>query len=125
MSGKKRLTTKDYEDALRESGGVITVAANKLGVTRQQVHAKIRKNPKLREAAADGSSAIVDLAEIGLIKHLKKEEPWAIKLTLLTKGKGRGYTYKIEQETTNEVVHHFPEALPIKLIIDEVDLDEV
>jgi hypothetical protein len=52
--------------------------------------------PTVARVYQDECEKIDDLAEVGLIEALKRQEPWAIKYRLGTKGRNRGYGERLE-----------------------------
>lgn len=96
----KRATIAHYREAISGSGGVIQAIAERLGVTRAAVYKRIRSNPGLQAALKEESETSLDLAETKLLESIKAGDFQAVKLYLLTKGKGRGYTYRSEIEAS-------------------------
>lgn len=98
-----RLTAKKVADALRESRGMVTVAARKLGCTRQTVHAWINRSPQVAEAVKDAREVMTDTTELKFYEAIMKGEAWAISMYLRTQGKDRGYVERQEQEQIGNV----------------------
>ena len=90
------LTIKQIADALEISGGYVTVAAKKLGVTYQAVSYRIKKNKGLQDIKKSLDEYYLDLSESELIKAVKRGESWAICFHLKCKGKNRGYVERQE-----------------------------
>ena len=91
-------TVEEYAVALRESRGLLTVAARRLGVTRQAVHQRVGKHPTLQAARADARETILDEAEEVLFEQLRRGEAWAVCFFLKTQGKDRGYVERVEEK---------------------------
>ena len=93
-----KITKKRYQEAVKNSGGIISFIAKRLKVSRTAVYDYIKKNDWAGEMVKGEVEAINDLAEAKLIEHIKKGQPWAIQFRLKTKAKNRGYTEKQEIE---------------------------
>ena len=90
-------TVEEYAIALREAKGLVTVAARRLGVTREAVRMRVAKHPTLREARDEAREALADLAESMLFECIRRGEAWAVCFYLKTQGKDRGY---VERSTS-------------------------
>ena len=77
--------------ALREHHGLLTLAADALGCSRQTLYTYAARYPLVAEALMEERERFVDLAEQGLYDHLRDRSPWAISLVLRTLGRSRGY----------------------------------
>ena len=93
-------TDAEVITALGASGGIISRAADALGMCRQSVHRRISGSPTLQEALDETRQVNLDLAEGKLLEAIQKGESWAVCFFLKTQGKGRGYIEKqsIEME---------------------------
>lgn len=58
--------------------------------------------PSLERLFVSMREELVSLAESGLWRYVKAEEPWAISFTLKTQGKHLGYTERHELQEVNE-----------------------
>src|ERR1700730_12750469 len=100
---KQRFRLHEVDAALRVSGGVYAHAAKLLSeatgrsCTRQNIQHWIRKHPILTETVREAVEEIKDLAETALIENLRNHETKAIKFSLESKAKDRGYVrpYKV------------------------------
>ena len=92
----KKPSKNIIQQAIKGSGGVLTHIANRLKVARSTAKLWLEADNDLHEAFLQEKDMAVDLAEMGLIDHLIKKEPWAIKFMLSTKGRDRGYAEKKE-----------------------------
>lgn len=92
-----KFTKAQIASALVKTGGVIAEASRALADTydvkcsRQLLYNAMERWPDLREVRIDAAEDIKDIAESGLLKALKAEEPWAIRYYLSNKAKDRGY----------------------------------
>lgn len=105
---KERKTTKGrkiksarYGDskilqAVKRSGGMVSIAAAKLGCTRKAIYDAMKRNPVINLAVADQRELFLDEAEHALREEVKRREAWAVCFTLKTLGKARGYIERPE-----------------------------
>jgi hypothetical protein len=96
---KKRPDNKIIIEALKASGGIISMAAQKIGFARQTVSTWVNGDPELRAAADSFTDEILDLAELKLIELIRDGDREAIKFFLRCKGKTRGWHDKLEVST--------------------------
>lgn len=94
--GYSQFDPADVAEALRECGGIVSLAARKLGCSRKTVYCHIKAHPEVAEAQEDGDETVTDLAESKLVKKLKEENIKAIIFRLETKGRKRGYVKRQE-----------------------------
>jgi predicted RNA binding protein with dsRBD fold (UPF0201 family) len=83
--------------ALRAAEGIISNAAQRLGVTRQAVHARISRHPTLQAVRDEARESVTDLAESMLIENIRRGEAWAVCFYLKTQGRDRGYVERTEE----------------------------
>jgi len=97
-----RITKSKFKEACKGSGGVQTVIAKAIGVTRQAIGLYLKKNPDLRKFLDEEGEKIIDVAEHNINKKIVEGDvdvsQWA--LTNRKKGKIRGYGFKQEIEQT-------------------------
>jgi len=94
--GKRKFTVKQIEEALKKTGGFYTFAAKELGCCYQTVSTCVRESPYLQKVKQEIEEEILDIAEIQLIKKIRKGNIGAISFYLKYKGKDRGYTERHE-----------------------------
>lgn len=105
MSGSKpQYTRKQVLAAVRKAVGNLAVAAKLLGCSRQTVYNASLRWKTVRAEIASQREKVVDLAEQKLIEKLKASEWPAIKYTLSTLGKARGYGPEVEPVTSVEFI---------------------
>ena len=95
-----RRTEKTVTKAILESRGLVSTAAQSLGVSRGTLYADLNKYPKAQEALDGAREYTLDKAESRLFDAMERGEAWAIRMVLMTLGRSRGYVEK----TVNEVV---------------------
>jgi hypothetical protein len=86
--------------ALKETKGMVYLAARQLGCSHQTVYNYIKRHPTVEEAWKAEHGTVGDNAELALYSAILKGEHWAVTFYLRTKGKDRGYTERTEQEIT-------------------------
>ena len=93
-------------DAIQKAGGVIAVAARALGIHRCTLYAWADEHAEIREAIDDARETTLDIAEANLAQFAAgrvpgqstREQLDAIKYTLRTLGRSRGYGDRLEVE---------------------------
>lgn len=98
----KRYTDKEIIAALRDSGGLVEIAARELGCIPKTIYRRIQKSEKVSSAIASEREYSIDLAERNLRRGLASGEQWATVHALRYLGAKRGYIEKqqIEHEGT-------------------------
>ena len=91
-------TPEEYVKALHDAQGLVTVAAAKLGVSRQAVYLMADRHLMVREAIEDARERILDVAEGRLYKRIVNDDMTAIMFLLKTLGKKRGYVERSERQ---------------------------
>lgn len=107
------VTPKNHQivEALEKSAGIITVAAQMLGMRRECLSRRISKAGALQEALKAIEERTLDLAEGQLLKSIKNGNLTAVIFFLKTKGMRRGYAEKRDVYGEMEVSVHEPAAL--------------
>lgn len=99
----RRVPEKEIAALLTKHFGNISHVARVLGVDRSNLHLRINKSAKLKQAVEDARERMVDDAEGALHAAILKQEGWAVCFTLKTLGKVRGYVEKQEIEHSGQV----------------------
>jgi len=99
-TGSKSIGNGAYAEALTLARGRIYLAAQMLGVTGSAVAYRIKQYPELAEIRDEARNQALDVAEDKLMDAINRGDPWAIKLFLTTVGKDRGYTEKVDIDST-------------------------
>ena len=90
---------------------MIHVAARKLGCSPKTVYNYAKRYPIVQEAVDDERGHFVDTAELGLKRAVLNGAAWAIRFTLETLGKDRGYTKRVEVENDPIDWKHVPDDI--------------
>ena len=96
MARKNKYTVEQVIDAIRESKGILTVAARKLACSRSTLQRYVSNYPTVAQAVNDERESLLDLAEGSLFEQVRKGNITAIIFTLKTIGKHRGYVERQE-----------------------------
>jgi predicted transcriptional regulator len=89
-------TIEEYEKALRDSKGMVSVAARMLGVTQQAVSYRVKTSTTLQRVRDEAREAMTDVAELRLYERIQAGEGWAVCFYLKTQGRSRGYIERTE-----------------------------
>lgn len=100
--GQPKKKVNEIENAIREARGFLNVAAVNLGVGRSTLYRWIEGNPKLKEVVEESREVFLDIAESVLLKEIEKGNIAAIIFFLKTRGKGRGYSEKINENLSED-----------------------
>lgn len=104
---RARVASVRIAEALRKSGGVVSHAAEALGVGRSTLTRRLEAERGLRDVREDVKAETLDLAESTLVKAIKAGNLQAVIFYLRTQGRERGYVERSELGGT-------PDAPPIK-----------
>jgi hypothetical protein len=86
--------------ALRETKGMVYLAAKRLGCEAQTIYNYRDRYPAVRAEMEQQDGEVDDAAEMKLYQAIIAGEPWAVQFRLRTKGKGRGYVERVQQEVS-------------------------
>ncbi len=101
--GRRKFLASQVAEALQQSHGLQTLAAEALKCSRATIRNYIKDHTIVAEAYDEGREVVLDVAESKLINAIYADKEWAIKFYLSTVGKSRGYTQKQEIEHSGEV----------------------
>lgn len=93
---EQQYTAQQVIDAIKDSGGNMSIVAKRLGCDRSTVARYAQRYVTIREALQQADEAVTDLAESKAIKLINEEYWPAIMHRLNTKGKARGYSERKE-----------------------------
>jgi hypothetical protein len=96
MANKQRYTAGEVIEAVQRARGLLFVAAQRLGCTRQTVENYVKRYATVAQAVEEERQKTIDIAEGKLFEKLQTGESWAIQFILKTLGKDRGYTERTE-----------------------------
>ena len=90
-SKKRQQTAARIIKALKETQGLLTLAAPKAGVSYTTINRYVADFPSVKEAAIEAHERMLDFAEGKLYTKIKAGDNTCIIFYLKTQGKGRGY----------------------------------
>lgn len=96
MPSEVKTTNEQIAQALRETNGLVSLAARRLGVSYNTVRNRVKNTLYLSEIVEAARTELVDLAEAKFKQAILAGEPWAVAMALKTLGKTRGYTERHE-----------------------------
>ena len=99
MAGPLKYRADEMAEALRETKGLISVAARKIGCEPNTVRAYIKRYPTVAQVVKDSRESITDLAETRLWAAIDRGEPWAVQFWLRTQARERGYSDRYDLGT--------------------------
>lgn len=105
MARRRRFPDEHIIEAIRQNRGLVYLAAHALGCSAKWIYERAKTNPKVQEAIEEATEVQLDVTEGKLIQAINRDDAWAIRFYLQTKGKSRGYgeEKKIDLRATIEV----------------------
>ena len=100
-----RISKKKFKEACKDSGGVQTVAAKLMGVTKQSLSVYLKKNPDMKKLLEEEADKVTDIAEHNINRDILAGDIETSKWALLNRksGKTRGYGSKQEVEHSGKI----------------------
>ena len=89
---KPKITKKALIDAAYSCGGIVSLVAERFGVSRVAIHKHLKQSSELQEVFEQASESLLDLAEAKHIEAIREGYYPAILFHLKTKGRKRGYS---------------------------------
>lgn len=103
MAKNQKYTARQLINAIQGSGGIKMLIAERLGCHRHTVDNYLRRYVTVRRAYEEERETIIDLAEEKFVAQIKAGHWPAIRLCLMTLGRGRGYSEKTDVEAKVDV----------------------
>ncbi len=91
-----RYTNAQIEAALRETHGMLWIAAKRLGCSPNTLKARVTQSAGIRDIIEHERGLMGDTAELKLYQAIQNGEQWGIQFYLRTQGKDRGYVERQE-----------------------------
>ena len=82
--------------ALKQTGGMVCLAADLIGCDPKTVKSYIAQYPTVAQAQEDEAERFLDYGEVKLKERVFAGDAWAIQFFLRTKGRDRGYNERTE-----------------------------
>ena len=104
LTGVDKLEPKkaNMVEALTKALGVVKIACESCGISRQTHYNWLKEDPAYEEACKNLPEVVLDFAEHHLHKLISEGNPAATIFFLKTKGKGRGYIERQEIEVAEK-----------------------
>ena len=96
MGQPQQYTSEQIAQALRDTNGLVSLAAKRLGCAPNTIYYRAKAVKSVKQAMDDCRGELVDFAELALRSSVIDKEPWAVSLVLKTLGKDRGYVERQE-----------------------------
>lgn len=100
---KEKFTTAQVIDALKETKGMVYIAARKLGCSARTVYTYAKRYQSVQAAIDEHRGHFVDTAELALNRAVLAGEGWAVCFALKTLGKDRGYVERHQLEHSGKI----------------------
>lgn len=114
------ISNSQLKAALKKNLGVISLAAQELGVTRQAVHGRVNRSPELQAWIADIEETMLDAAEAVIKEAVAKKDRQTTRWFLERKGRSRGWVTR--SEVTGADGAPLPAAGPsVKIVLQYVE----
>lgn len=96
MGSKQRIPTERIIAALRQTNGLISLAAKLVPCSVTTIRQRARDVKEVQRVIDDCREELVDWGEYALRARVLAGDPWAVSLVLKTLGKNRGYVERVE-----------------------------
>jgi len=113
MAGTYTYSPEQMIEALRQSRGLVSLAAEMMGCARQTVYEYMEAFPEIRQAREDARHGMLDVAEGMLFKKIQEGDMTAIIFYLKTQGKDRGYIERLDIGLEMGVLRDFLDTLQL------------
>jgi 3'-phosphoadenosine 5'-phosphosulfate sulfotransferase len=100
---KPKYTTEQIVDALRQTHGLISKAAERLNCSTSTIYERKLGSKAIQQAIDECRDEIIDYAELALRSAVLERQPWAVALVLRTIGRKRGY-YESHEVTIPQAI---------------------
>lgn len=91
---RKNIHKKTIINAIKECGGIISLTADKLGITRKALYERIKKDDDIKEALEDVKNRTGDAAENIILNAITTGVVY--RKQNVTKGKGKNKTVEVQ-----------------------------
>lgn len=99
-------------DALELSVGVVTTACRAVNISRDTHYRWMKEDPDYKARVEELENVALDLSESKLFENIMSGDTTAIIFHLKTKGKGRGYTERIEHKDVTDFNERYKDKTP-------------
>jgi hypothetical protein len=116
MTRPLKYTAEQIIAALRETKGMVYLAADRIGCHADTIHAYARRYKSVQECIDHEREKILDIGELKLVQKVMDGDDGMIKFLLSTRGKKRGYT------TATEISGPDGGAIPVAIVKGYVEV---
>lgn len=117
-----RFTDTQLKAALKKNAGALALAAADLGVTRQAVHARVKRSKAVQAFIAELEETLLDVAQGVVAEAIMRKDHRMTRWFLQTKGKHLGFTTR--QEHSGPDGGAIPVAQKVQVEVTYVDSPE-
>jgi hypothetical protein len=96
MASKERVPTERIIECLRETNGLVSLAAKRVPCSITTINTRRKKVQSVQQCIDECRGELVDYGELALRRAVVAGEPWAVGLVLKTLGRDRGYVERQE-----------------------------
>jgi hypothetical protein len=96
-----RYTTAEIASALKDTRGMVYVAAARLGCRGETIKARLQKSADLRRVLEEARGLMADKTEQKLFDAIEQGDAWAVQFYLRTQARNRGYVERQEVTPTD------------------------
>lgn len=98
---KTRVNKARLLEELKNTRGIVSLACERIGITRQTYHLWRKNDPEFKKASEEIVEYQIDFVESRLLDKIESGSDTAIIFYLKCKGKERGYVEKTELDITS------------------------
>jgi hypothetical protein len=98
MARKQDFTAEQVVEALKATGGLSHLAADRLGCSARSIRRYAQRYDSVRECVEHERGKRLDVAEAALWRAVLAGEAWAVCFFLKTQGKERGYVERFQHQ---------------------------
>lgn len=91
LHSSQKIRKRKIMEALRDNKGIVSYAADDLGVSRTYVTQMVQKDPQMKAELIEIRESLIDMVEKKAIEKIEEGDKDFIKFFLRTLGKHRGY----------------------------------
>lgn len=96
MASKERIPTERIIECLRETNGLVSLAAKRVPCSITTINTRRKNVQAVEQVVRECRDELVDYGELALRRAVVDGEPWAVGLVLKTLGRDRGYVERQE-----------------------------
>jgi len=102
VASKERVPTKRIIECLRETNGLVSLAAKRVPCSISTINTRRKRVQAVEQVIQECRGELVDYGELALRRAVVDGEPWAVGLVLKTLGRDRGYVERTENMVTGK-----------------------